>query len=241
MAGPDGMTNGWDESAAAWIADMGTRGDYGREFVLDQPMIGRVKGRGFQRALDVGCGEGRFCRMLKELGVTAVGIDPTKALVQHARQQDPEGEYRLGIAETLGFADRSFDLVVSYLTLIDIPDVRAAIAEMSRVLRPRGTLLIANLNSFITAGPPSGWVRDPGGEHRFYIDRYMEERPEWFAWRGIRVHNWHRPLSTYMSLLLEQGLRLSHFSEPLPVGGDPAKFERYRRLPYFVMMEWQKD
>jgi hypothetical protein len=44
-----------------------------------------------------------------------------------------------------------------------------------------------------------------------------------------------------MSLLLEQGLRLSHFSEPSPVGGDPAKFERYRRLPYFVMMEWQKD
>jgi SAM-dependent methyltransferase len=129
MAGPDAMTNGWDESAAAWIADMGTRGDYGREFVLDQPMIGRVKGRGFQRALDVGCGEGRFCRMLKELGVTAIGIDPTKVLVQHANQQDPEGEYRLGIAEALEFADRSFDLVVSYLTLIDIPDVGAAIAE----------------------------------------------------------------------------------------------------------------
>jgi threonine/homoserine/homoserine lactone efflux protein len=170
MAGPGAMTNGWDESAAAWIADMGTRGDYGREFVLDQPMIGRVKGRGFQRALDVGCGEGRFCRMLKELGVTAVGIDPTKALVQHAKQQDPEGEYRLGIVEALEFADRSFDLVVSYLTLIDIPDVRAAITEMSRVLRPRGTLLIANLSSFITAGPPSGWVRDPGGEPRFYIE-----------------------------------------------------------------------
>jgi SAM-dependent methyltransferase len=241
MVGPNAMTNGWDESAAAWIADMGVRGDYGREFVLDQPMIGRVKGRGFQRALDVGCGEGRFCRMLKELGVKAVGIDPTKALVQHARQQDPEGEYGLGIAEALEFADRSFDLVVSYLTLIDIPDVRAAIAEMSRVLRPGGTLLIANLNSFITAGPPTGWVRDASGEPRFYIDRYMEERPEWFAWRGIRVHNWHRPLSTYMSLLLEQRLRLLHFSEPLPVGGHPATLERHRRLPYFVMMEWQKD
>jgi SAM-dependent methyltransferase len=234
------MTNGWDESAAAWIADMGTRGDYGREFVLDQPMIGRIKGRGFRRALDVGCGEGRFCRMLREFGIKTVGIDPTTALVEHARRQDPEGEYRIGVAEALDFADRSFDLIVSYLTLVDIPDAKAAIAEMSRVLQPGGTLLIANMNSFITAGSPSGWTRDPNGESRFYIDHYMEERAEWFAWRGIRIHNWHRPLSTYMSLLLEQGLQLTHFSEPSPVGGDLEKAARYRRLPYFVMMDWQK-
>jgi SAM-dependent methyltransferase len=166
------MTNGWDESAAAWIADMGARGDYGREFVLDRPMIGRVKDRGFRQALDVGCGEGRFCRMLNEVGIRTVGIDPTRTLIRHARQQDPEGEYRLGVAEALDFADRSFDLVVSYLTLINIPDLRAAIAEMNRVLQPGGTLLIANLTSFMTAGPPAGWARDKNGEARFHIDHY---------------------------------------------------------------------
>ena len=234
------MTNGWDESASAWIADIGARGDYAREFVLDRPMIGRIEGRDFRRALDIGCGEGRFCRMLRQLGIGAVGIDPTEALIQYARQLDPEGEYHLGEAEALGFADRSFDLIVSNLTLIDIPDVRAAIAEMSRVLEPGGTLLIANLTSFNTAGPPNGWVRDQNGEARFYIDRYMEERPEWVSWRGIRIHNWHRPLSTYMSLLLDQALQLRHFSEPQPVGGDPERAEWHRRVPYFVMMEWQK-
>jgi hypothetical protein len=31
------MSNGWQESAAAWIADMGDRGDFSREFVLDAP------------------------------------------------------------------------------------------------------------------------------------------------------------------------------------------------------------
>ena len=44
-----------------------------------------------------------------------------------------------------------------------------------------------------------------------------------------------------MSLLLDQGLELRHFSEPLPVGGDPATAEWHRRVPYFVMMEWQKS
>jgi hypothetical protein len=41
-------------------------------------MLGRIAGRGFARALDVGCGEGRFCRILKAAGIFAMGIDPTE-------------------------------------------------------------------------------------------------------------------------------------------------------------------
>lgn len=234
------MSDGWSESAAAWIADMGEAGDYGRQYVLDGPMLARLQGRGFARALDVGCGEGRFCRMLQTLGIATTGIDPTAPLLAAAQARDPDGDYRPGRAEALDFADASFDLVVSYLTLIDIPDIRAGIAEMARVLRPGGTLLIANLNGFSTAGSPTGWTREAGGALRFRIDRYLEERPEWVAWRGIRIQNWHRPLSSYMQLLLGQGLLLRHFDEPAPQGGDPAKAERYRRVPYFHIMEWQK-
>src|ERR1700761_2821180 len=137
------MTDGWDESAEAWIRDMGAQGDYARQFVLDAPMIERIRQRTYRTALDVGCGEGRFCRILTGLGIKATGIDPTDALLNMARQHHPDGDYRGGRAEALDFADASFDLVVTYLTLIDIPDIRRAIAEMARVLRPGGTLLIA--------------------------------------------------------------------------------------------------
>ena len=232
------MSDGWAESAAAWIADIDERGDFSRESVLDAPMLGRVKDRGFATALDVGCGEGRFCRMLKACGVRTVGIDPTEALLRQARERDPEGDYRPGRAERLEFADASFDLVVSYLTLIDIPDIGAAIPEMARVLRPGGTLLIANLTSFSTAGP--AWKQDAAGTPYFGIDHYLEERAQWVSWRGIRIRNWHRPLSTYMSLLLGTGLQLRHFAEPAPQGGDPAKADRYRRVPWLLIMEWEK-
>ncbi|MDR3619836.1 MAG: class I SAM-dependent methyltransferase [Paludisphaera borealis] len=234
------MSNGWDESASAWIADMGERGDYGREFVLDAPMMDRVRAKDFEVALDVGCGEGRFCRMMRACGIQTIGIDPTIALIEHARRRDPEGDYRVGQAETLDFPDQTFDLVVSYLTLIDIPDVAKAIAEMARVMRPGGTLLIANLGSFNTAAVNGGWTPGINGEQRFCIDDYLTERPEWVSWRGIRIQNWHRPLSRYMSLLLEQNLNLRHFSEPEPVGADAATAERYRRVPWFMMMEWEK-
>ncbi|WP_159717660.1 class I SAM-dependent methyltransferase [Geminicoccus flavidas] len=234
------MPNGWEESAAAWIEDIGEHGDFGRQFVLDAPMLAQLEGRGFKTALDVGCGEGRFCRMLQALGVRTVGIDPTESLIEHAQERDPEGDYRVGRAEALELPDEGFDLVVSYLSLIDIPDIRRAIPEMARVLRPGGTLLIANLTSFNTAGNPPGWFNDRTGQPCFLIDYYLEERACWASWHGIRIRNWHRPLSSYMSLLLEQGLILRHFAEPAPRGGDPAKADRYRRVPYFLIMEWEK-
>jgi SAM-dependent methyltransferase len=234
------VSNGWDESADAWIADMAERGDYSREFVLDAPMMERVRAREFASALDVGCGEGRFCRMLQASGVRTVGVDPTDALIRHARLRDPQGDYRIGRAEALDFPDQSFDLVVSYLALIDISDIEPAISEMARVMRPGGTLLIANLTSFNTAAVDGGWTQGADGERQFSIDHYLTERPEWVSWRGIRIQNWHRPLSRYMSLLLGQGLILRHFSEPCPTGGDPATAERYRRVPWFMLMEWEK-
>ena len=233
------VSDGWSNSASAWIVEQGEDGDYGRRFVLDAPMRGRIEGRGFRRALDVGCGEGRFCRIMQRAGIRTTGIDPTEALLARARELDPDGDYRLGRAETMEF-DADFDLVVSYLSLIDMPELGAAIAKMVAALRPGGTLLIANLTSFNTAGQPDGWTRDGEGVSRFSIDHYMDERPIWVSWRGIRIQNWHRPLSTYMTLLLDHGLQLRLFVEPEPKGGDPAKIAHHRRVPYFHIMEWQK-
>lgn len=235
------MSDGWTESAAAWIAAQGESGDYARRHVLDGPMLARVRGRGFGDALDVGCGEGRFCRLLRAEGLRPVGIDPTESLLDRARSLDSGGDYRSGRAEALPFPDRSFDLVVSYITLVDIPDIDRAIPEMARVLRPRGALLIANLNGFATAAVGGGWEKDAEGRPlRFSIDRYLEDRADWAEWDGIRIHNWHRPLSRYMSLLLAQGLVLRHFDEPAPTGGDPLHALRYRRVPFHMVMEWEK-
>lgn len=233
-------SNGWNDSAEAWLREQGEAGDFGRRHVLDPPMIERIRTRRFETALDVGCGEGRFCRIMRAHGIRPVGIDPTEAFIRRAQQLDPGGDYRIGRAETLDETAGSFDLVVSYLTLIDIADLAGALERMVACLRPGGTLLIANLTSFNTAGMPDGWTADEAGQLRFSIDHYLEERAVWVGWRGIRIRNWHRPLGTYMALLLANGLELRHFAEPAPNGGDPGKADRYRRVPYFHIMEWQK-
>ena len=236
------MSNGWQASADAWISDMGEHGDFSRRYVLDPVMLPRVLARSPKKVLDVGCGEGRFCRMLRTHGVAGTGIDPTPALIAAARERDPDGTYLQAHGEHLPFPKNSFELVVSYLSLIDIPDFRSAIREMARVLRPDGALLIANLNGFNTACIDTGWIKDRAGQRLFYpIDHYLEERASWIEYRGIRILNHHRPMKAYMRALIEAGLRLVYFDEPAPTSHAPVeKATSYLRAPWFHVMEWVK-
>lgn len=191
-----------------------------------------------ERVLDVGCGEGRFARMLETRGAKVVALDPILRLLSQARSLSLQTSLVRGVGGSLPFADRSFDAAISYLTLIDIPDFRDAIEEMARVLVPGGRLVIANINSFVSA-VPDGWVRDEDGRKLYYpLDNYLEERGDVVAWKGISILNYHRPLSAYMDALLSSGLELRKYLEPdaLPGSSD----ENYYRAPWAMAMLWEK-
>ncbi|QJB68616.1 class I SAM-dependent methyltransferase [Parasphingorhabdus halotolerans] len=229
--------NGWVSSADAWIASIGEDGDWTRRTFLDAAMLGRAKVHE-GRFLDIGCGEGRFARKLQEFGFKGVGIDPVDQFIKEAQKRDPDGDYRIGIGEKLTFEDASFDLTISYLSLIDIEDFRAAIKEMTRVTKPGGSILVANLTGHFTAGK---WERGEHGDgQKFVIDNYHEERANREVWSGIDVINWHRPMSAYLEAFLTNGLILRHFFEPTPPDQNDPKSDRYTRVPGFVVMEWEK-
>src|SRR5579859_6898572 len=103
------------------------------------------------RVLDVGC-PGYFVRMLAEaVGPTgsAAGIDAAPEMIDYARRKArrlPNCRFESGSAEALPFPDASFDVVASSLMLHHLPDelrLQAA-TEMRRVLRPGGTVLLAD-------------------------------------------------------------------------------------------------
>jgi SAM-dependent methyltransferase len=238
-------TGGWIDSARAYINFQDAE-DPNRTLLLDPIMLdlcGDVAGK---RVLDLGCGEGRFCRMLAERGALCTGIDLISEMARIARSRDASpNRYAIAEAARLPFRDASFDLAVSYVTLVDIPDFRGAIAECTRVLRPGGAIVVANLG-FCTANalPNTGWVRDQGNKRVHYaIDHYADERGKWYEWVGIRIENWHRPLSSYMQAYLSAGLVLTHFDEPVPADDslrDDPHFEDWYRIPMFTTMRWLK-
>ncbi len=236
--------NLWAESASAWVSSMGDRGDISRAFILDRPMLDLVGDPSGLSVADIGCGEGRFSRMLSSRGARVVGLDPTLPLLLSASCRGNEG-FILGASESIPLRSGMFDIAISYLVLIDVQDVASACREMARILKPGGRLLIANLNPFATAkkGCP-GWVKDEEGTRlHFAVDDYFDERPYELAWGGIKIINWHRTAETYFTALLEARLVLSRYLEPKPNAEDVAvepSLASELRVPLFHVMEWQK-
>lgn len=81
-------------------------------------------------------------------GMPITGVDLSPAMVELARRRAEatgrEADLRVGDAEALDLPDAAFDTVVCTFSLCGIPDHRRAIAEMARVLRPGGRLLLAD-------------------------------------------------------------------------------------------------
>jgi ubiquinone/menaquinone biosynthesis C-methylase UbiE len=104
-----------------------------------------------QHVLDVGCGTGYFARLLAEAvgnDGLVVGVDASPEMIRYASDRARRArncQFQLGLAESLSFPAEHFDVVVSSLFMHHLPDdlQPAAVSEMRRVLRPGGTLLIA--------------------------------------------------------------------------------------------------
>ena len=91
--------------------------------------------------LDVGCGPGHLTRRLAALGFDVTGIDLDPAMIERAAARGG-GRYLAADAASLPFEDDAFDLVVSTLSMHHWADAHAGIAEIGRVVRPAGRLLV---------------------------------------------------------------------------------------------------
>jgi ubiquinone/menaquinone biosynthesis C-methylase UbiE len=142
----------WDKHARSYDKQMAfwerrLFGD-GRQWVCSQA-TGEV--------LEVAIGTGRNLPYYPQ-GIRLTGIEFSPAMLELARRQaDQLGrqiDLRLGDAQVLDLPDAAFDTVVCTLSLCAIPDEQRAVAEMKRVLRPGGQLLLLDH----VAGAPR-WVR----------------------------------------------------------------------------------
>lgn len=106
------------------------------------------------RVLDVGSGTGMATSQAAELVAPdgyVLGIDHSEGLVEFAKQGAPRGmpmeslplEYRVMDAEELDLEDESFDIVISFSSIMHFPNPDRALAEMYRVVKPKGRLVMS--------------------------------------------------------------------------------------------------
>lgn len=119
-------------------------------------------------ALDLCTGTGKLAHELLNYvrpGGRVIGIDFSPAMLEQARQLEPEVEFRLGDVTDLPDAEGSIDAVTIGFGLRNLVDREAALREMFRVLRPAGRLVILEF-----APPPQGPLM---WGYRLYLARFM--------------------------------------------------------------------
>lgn len=96
------------------------------------------------QALDAACGTGRQTARLVAHGHTTVGIDRSPAMLAIAIEKVPQAQFRVGRLEELPLPSSSIDVAVCSLALTHLADPGPAIAELARVVRPGGSVIVSD-------------------------------------------------------------------------------------------------
>jgi len=144
-----------------------------------------------ERVLDMGCGAGRHAFEMYRRGADVIAFDQDADELSGVRElfaamkeagEVPEGaeaDVKEGDALALPFADAEFDRVVAAEVLEHIPADIQAIAELSRVLRPGGTMAVSVprwLPEIINWQLSEDYHNTPGGHIRIYTDKELVDK-----------------------------------------------------------------
>lgn len=204
----------YDGFAAAYSAENDTslfNAFYNRPEILR--LAGDVTGL---RVLDAGCGAGQVMEPLLARGAEVAGFDLSAAMVDLARQRlGAAVDLRVGdLGAALPYADAEFDVVIVSLALHYVEDWASALAELRRVLRPGGRLIVSIIHPTVYA------VVYPDADY-FALTRYSEDYT--FDGQTIWMTYWHRPLQDVLNAFIGAGLQIAQVTEPPPAADTPAE------------------
>ena len=158
-------------------------------------------------ALDAACGTGRHARWLAARGHRVTGVDATPEMLELARSTLPDADLRLGDLTALPVETASIDLVVCALALTHCEDLRAPVAELARVLRPGGRLIVSDFHPFqlmlggnamfFDSNGRAGFVRSHAHTHEAYFAA--------FTAAGLRVTRCLEPRMDEAALRMAAG------------------------------------
>lgn len=127
---------------------------------------------------DMGCGPGQIARYLSDHGAEACGIDLSPEMVKQAQTLNPGISFQQGDMLSLtGISDNSFGGIAAFYSIIHIPrpSLNQALAELKRVLRPGGILLLTFHIGQETVHMDEWWGKEVSLDFNFFETSEMKE------------------------------------------------------------------
>jgi len=245
----------WDAGADAWEEFVESGADYYRHPVHGPALLdvcGPVDGLD---VLDLGCGQGYFCREMARHGARVVGIDLSVELLTFALMHEtnqPFGiQYHLVDAAVAGgvFGEGQFQLVTACMALQDMADPCSVLRGAFSMVADGGHMVFSIPHPG-TDTPFREWEYDEAGNKgALKIDHYFDSGPAVVRWRMRRLkYHWETPewrytLSEWSEMIAEAGFLICRLHEPRPTE-EQVRQNRHlddaRRLPYFLIFDLVK-
>ena len=166
--------------------------------------------------LDAGCGSGPLMEALRGKDAVVSGFDLSPAMVELARQRlGEDADVRVAdLGAPLPYPDDTFDLVVASLSLHYVKDWDSALAELRRVLKPGGRLIVSIIHPTVYA------IVYPEADY-FALTQYSEDYD--FGEGTVWMTYWHRPLQDVINTFITAGFGIKTVTEPPPAANTPAE------------------
>jgi ubiquinone/menaquinone biosynthesis C-methylase UbiE len=260
----------YNQSAEIWHASRNTKpADGGMSDLMKQnrphyfvekpameKLLPNLKGK---KVLCVGCGSGEEVAMIANNGAESItGIDISENLIAIAQREFPPHKFYAMDVENLDFADNSFDYIYSSLVFDYFKDWKKLLGEISRVLKPGGTLQFSNIHPVrwsaeksydestgratgLKLGFSAATDTHPYEVYGNYLGTVMLNE-KWI--NKINLTFYSRPISAMVNDLINAGFTIRKMVEPMPIEEtkiyDPDYYELGSKIPSQVIFVCEK-
>jgi SAM-dependent methyltransferase len=219
------MRDHWEQHAGDWIRWARTPGHDFWHSRFNWPRFQELLPPPGRLTVDLGCGEGRLLRELGAMGHRVVGVDRSPRMAAAAAAAGGGVPVLLADAARLPLRDGGADLVVAYMSLLNMDDLPGAVGEVGRVLAPGGRLCLSVVH------PLASTLGREADDAMTLVRSYFEPDALIYAPRRDTVpmtfYDRHLPLESYFAALGQAGLLVEALREPRP---DPAAVADHPQL-----------
>jgi ubiquinone/menaquinone biosynthesis C-methylase UbiE len=178
----------------------GTRGEIWIEHWHRYHFASRwVKGK---HVLDLACGEGYGSALLARHAEAVTGVDVSPQAIEHAKRvyaQLRNATFAVGSATKIPAADASFDVAISFETLEHIHEQEEFLAELDRVLKPGGVLLISCPNK-------AEYTDKRGTQNEFHVKELYRPELDALIRKRFAHATWYGQKPSFFSVIAPEGV-----------------------------------